>query len=124
MPKGRIYHERMAAGHPLRVTSRPNLRSARRGSGQALPIAAGPVIYSRTKRLRQEAGTLPNRSDGGHQYETLPAALAVGDWMTVEEAREALGKLKPSIQGDAYAVGFVLQTFDASVCTPVLTRMG
>jgi hypothetical protein len=44
--------------------------------------------------------------------------------MTVEEAREALGKLKPSIQGDAYAVGFVLQTFDASVCAPVLTRMG
>jgi hypothetical protein len=30
-------------------------------------------------------------------------ALAEGGWMTVEEAREALGKLKPSIRGDAYA---------------------
>jgi hypothetical protein len=30
-------------------------------------------------------------------------ALAEGDWMTVEEAREALGKLKPSIRGDVHA---------------------
>ncbi len=31
-------------------------------------------------------------------------ALAEGDWMTVEEAREALGKLKPSIRSDVHAV--------------------
>ena len=30
-------------------------------------------------------------------------ALAEGGWMTVEEAREALGKLKPSIRGDVHA---------------------
>ncbi len=30
-------------------------------------------------------------------------ALAEGDWMTVEEAREALGKLKPSIRSDVHA---------------------
>jgi hypothetical protein len=29
-------------------------------------------------------------------------ALAEGDRMTVEEARNALGKLKPSIRGDAH----------------------
>ncbi len=30
-------------------------------------------------------------------------ALAEGDWMTVEEARDALGKLKPSIRGNVHA---------------------
>jgi hypothetical protein len=30
-------------------------------------------------------------------------ALAEGDWMTVDEARAALDKLKPSIRGDAHA---------------------
>jgi hypothetical protein len=30
-------------------------------------------------------------------------ALAEGDWITVEGARHALGKLKPSIRGDAHA---------------------
>jgi len=30
-------------------------------------------------------------------------ALTEGDWMTVDEARDALGKLKPSIRGDAHA---------------------
>lgn len=34
---------------------------------------------------------------------TAIVALAEGDWMTVEEAREALGKLKPSIRGEAHA---------------------
>ncbi|MBA2715238.1 MAG: hypothetical protein H0U55_17025 [Rubrobacteraceae bacterium] len=37
----------------------------------------------------------------------VPAAaivtLAEGDWMTVEEAREALGHLEPSIRRDAHA---------------------
>jgi hypothetical protein len=30
-------------------------------------------------------------------------ALAEGDWMTVDEARDALDKLKPSIRGDVHA---------------------
>src|SRR5215207_7469806 len=56
MPEKRTDHEGMAAHHPLRVTRRHNLRSARRGAGQARAIAAR-VIHSKAKGRTHRSAT-------------------------------------------------------------------